>query len=332
MHNARDAMSDDALRTKLEGTEPLLRAVHLRLRKLVSALSSRRWEAELRALAADVRAHVADDALHRALSHAVRHAEAEGWPRGALSTLIRSVRDDDAALRAQLERRGHPLDVLLHEVLTAPHRVAPERRLDVLTALFPDEDPALRSFADAVDAFRREPTVATFDAASAHDLAPVDAAWQRVQTVDPHLARWLRETALPVSAGARLVLRAHRAREHLEGHFTDVLAHRFVAVTLRDDEKGRCFRFCLARAHDGAARLSSSPRDALLMLANELSGQPTTRPALVGGRTQVEAWARAADTQQDDDWKALRAWLRSLKPVRALPPLQRGPETLLDLL
>ena len=71
----------------------------------------------------------------------------------------------------------------------------------------------LAGSADAIDAFRREPTVATFDAASAHDLAPVDAAWQRVQTVDPHLARWLRETALPVSAGARLVLRAHRARE-----------------------------------------------------------------------------------------------------------------------
>lgn len=190
------------------------------------------------------------------------------------------------------EPKFRELERRVNEALTSPHRVTKELRDVVLEALL------------------REPI----------DL---DRDWARVEHVDPALIDYLRETEKLPSTAAALI----KARRELES-----LTSRFIVVKITDAERKRCFEFARARETDGAARLPSSPRNALLMLANELSGQPESRPPLVGGRTQVLEWANLADKLQNDDWKAVRAWLRSLKPRRLLPNPTNGPELLVDLL
>lgn len=313
-------MSDDALRVKLEGGEALLEVTRERYRQLISALSSRRRDQKLRELATVAReAQRADQQLRRTLARAVKHAEREGWPRGALSTLILEVRAADVRLRELLGEET--LDEVVTRALTTPHRVTKTTRHAVLAALFPDD--VFTRTADALDAFLRAPTVERFDALNTED---VEAAWRRLEAFDASLARWVHdERELPLG-------RAKRATEVLDGHVTDVLTTCFVAVAVTSDERVPCFRFCLARAVDGAARLPASPRSSLLMLSNELSGHPASRPALAGGRRQVLDWAREADRLAGDDWRSLRAWLRSLKPRRLLPDPVDGPERLVDLL
>ncbi|MGV3622535.1 MAG: hypothetical protein ACO1OB_17075 [Archangium sp.] len=309
-------MSDDALRTKLEGGEVLLELTRVRYRQLVPALMSRNWQAKLRELSQLARETAADDAqLRVTLARAVRHAEGE---KGALASLIREVHEADQQLRRRLGE--NTLSELVEKVLTTPHRVTRIARLAVLAALLPksEELDRLATALGNVDAFDGSTEV-------------LDDAWKKVEAVDPSLLKFLREADV-LPEGARALIRARRAKEHFDGHVSDVLSVRFVAVKINDGERIHCFRFSRRRAIDGAASLPMNPRNALLMLANELSGQPTERPPLLGGRTRVLELAAHADQQQTDDWKALRAWLRSLKPRRLLPNPTHGPERLVELL
>lgn len=309
-------MSEASLRTKLEGGEVLLELTRTRYRQLLPALMSRGWEQKLRELSQLARETAADDAqLRVTLARAVRHAAGE---RGALASLIHEVHEADQKLRARLG--DNSLAELVEKVLTTPHRVTRIARLAVLAALLPESEP-LDRLATALE------NVEEFDGTT----EVLEEAWKKVEAVDPSLLTFLREADV-LPAGARALIRARRAQEHREGHLRDVLAARFVAVKINPEERINAFRFSLRRAEDGAAQLPMNPRNALLMLANELSGQPEERPPLLGGRARVLELATVADQQQTDDWKALRAWLRSLKPRRLLPDPTGGPERLVDLL
>lgn len=317
-------MSDDVLRTKLEGGEVLLELTRTRYRQLVPMLLSRQWEQKLREHSQLARETAADDSQLRAvLARAVRHAQGE---QGAMASLIREVHEADQKLRARLGEVE--LGALVNRVLTTPHRVTRIARLAVLAALLPESE--------ALDALPTEQslTAENVDALIEHwqrDGHVLETTWRRVQEVDPSLLTFLREADV-LPAGAKALIRARRAQEHFDGHVNDLLATRFVAVKPTAEERLACLRFSLRRAVDGAAMLPMNPRNALLMLANELSGQPEARPPLVGGRSRVLELAAHADQLQSADWKALRAWLRSLKPRRLLPNPTNGPERLSDLL
>ena len=107
-----------------------------------------------------------------------------------------------------------------------------------------------------------------------------------------------------------------------------MIDERFAPIKVLEAERTGTLRFLLAREIDGAARLAQTgPREALLMLAHELTASPEGRAPLKGGHAQVRAWATLADgLEGDDDWRRLRDGLRALaaRSFRsALPVLYR---------
>ncbi len=332
---------DDELRTKLEGAHARFAAMLPKVRAVTSALSARRWEDEVRALAAVVREVDQPDVE---LTRALARAEVEQWPRSEVTKVLYALRDARAALTGALRRRSNgTLTELLATLIGAPRAVARDARWAAAEEALSGADAlvrALRELATVTERALAAPlSLADFSALEEKwSVTALQDAWQRVEAIDTTggVARTLssrRARPLAVGAAVSALLDAQFWRDALDGHLADVLRVRFAAVTITAAERLPVFRWALERAHDGAARLTPlSPRHALLMLANELSGQPESRPALHGGLAQVREWAQLADSHQDADWKALRAWLRSLKPVRALPAPSRGAELLSDLL
>lgn len=355
----RRGPSQEEQRRTLEAAAPLLEATRARYRALLPALTAWGWRQRLRAVA-ELAREVArtDDEVEQALARARRRAEVEGWPGGAVRTLLEEVArlrtELGVAVERRLERPGRPgegLGALLGAVLGTPRPVPlGEREAAAEEALTLDQAvvPALQSFGAALEALfgrpleraRRLPfTLAEFDhllsgwPEGARALAQGWALVQRIDTTGG-VARELtrRSKRAPKgkqgAPGPRALAHATFWRAAAEARTQALLDERFAPVQLREEERTPALRWLLAREVDGAARLpGAGPRVALLMLAHELTASPEGRAPLRGGRAQVRAWATEADgLEGDGDWRRLRDGVRALsaRSFRSvLPPLYR---------
>lgn len=344
------------LKQRLEGGFDALQAAELRLKALVPALRSWRWEAKVRGLADVARAFVREEAALRLLvPRAARRVVSEAWPKGPTRALVESVEALLHALDEALTDRGFPsLEPLVLAVVGVPRRVALNEREDAAAEVLDAHDPlvarllALEASLSAVFGRPHERggavpfSLAEYDALGptwAAGRAALAEAWQRLRRLDETggVERWLQRRA-------EVAPRVHQRSRHRLGpaalagaafwhqHATALrrqwLEERFAPVLVQEAEEEACFRLVLARVDDGGARLGESAREALLMLANELRGAGTRAP-LAGGARQVHAWAALADVQPSDDWRRLRDALQVVMARTkgpALSPLARSLE------
>ncbi len=344
--------ADDELRLKLEDAAPLLEATAAALRVLVPALEAWRWQARVRALHEIARQVVRHEAASRAaLARARRRALAEGWPAGATRAWLDEVSALCARLDAAVTDRGFPdLQTLVRSLVGVRRAVPLADRDDAAAAVLHPDEPevqVLSRFGAALEALgarkvvrgQRLPfTLEAFDAVQAQWAPGVRAlplAWARLAGLDTSggVEHALRRRARLAPKG----LRGHpgpRALVHADywlttttAQWAQVVDERFAPVRVREGERVEALRYLLRREVDGAALLGPAPRDALLMLAHELTCGPEGRAALGGGAAQVLRWATAADALEgDDDWRRLREGLRALRGRSvgpAVPPLYR---------
>jgi len=370
--------SNEELRRRLESSAPLLEATRTRYRALLPALCAWGWRQRLRAVA-DIAREVArtDEPVALALHRALRRAEAEAWPEGPVLELLEEVSKQRAELLRLVLRRlgseeepGPGLAALLGQVVGEPRKVpTSEREAAAQEALQIDPSliPALQHFGAAVEAVfsrsimreRRLPfTLAEYDALLAlwpEGMRVLTKAWAEIERIDTTggVERELRRRSLrgtPIDRrcppGPRALVHAAFWQSAAEAEVQVLIEERFAPISVQASERIEALRWLLAREIDGAARLpTASPRAALLMLAHELTGNPSGRAPLNGGRTQVAAWAAQADRLEgDDDWRRLRDGMRALGSPNlraALPPIYRAgksvqraalPERLTDFL
>ncbi len=350
--------SHDELLRRLEASAPLLEATRTRYRALLPALLAWGWRQRLRAVA-DIAGEVArsDEVVERALSRALRRAEAEAWPEGATRELL----DEVSTLRTRLgllisrrlereEKPGPGLSALLGELIGVPRKVTMgEREPAAQEALRVDPTliPQLQRFGASLEKlFSRPLTRGERLPFTLEELEVLIESWPEGTRA---LARgWEQVARIDTTGGvqrelARRAKRAPRGNRGLPGpralvhaafwsaaadaHLQALLGERFAPVQLVETERISALRFLLAREVDGTARLGGGPRAALLMLAHELTAAPVGRAPLSGGRSQVRAWAAEADALQGhDDWRRVRDGLSALSARTfrsALPPIYR---------
>lgn len=285
------------------------------------------------------------------LDRLLRRADAEGWASGPSLRLLRGIAQLFVELDQHLARLQQcDLEMLLRVVVSSPREVALGDRPQVAEGLLE----ALAAPLASLHALGRvlEQVFGTAPARSS-PLAFDSDAWARIVSLwgpgsEALTSCWAYLAGVDTTRGlesslrrrAQIAPRHGQPRTAIErllhatywrelslARLRALCLDRFAPVAPMTEEWLPAVTYLLDREQDGAARLGSSPREALLMLAHELTGIPLSRPPLVGGAATLAGWAVLADRLQDsDDWRRIRDGLRLLSArsgSAALPPLYR---------